>query len=384
MIDPQRKEIADSTQLVVIKIGTRVLTRADNRLEETRIADLVGQLANIHSSGKQVILVSSGAVGAGLSRLDLQQRPSDVARLQAIAAIGQTHLMETYDRAFRQFDLHAAQVLLTAEDPQNRTRYLNVRNALRSLLDFGSIPVINENDTVAVDELVTTFGDNDHLAALVANLVDAPLLVMLSHVDGLYDGPPESESSQIVDTVDSFDEKIWSLVRDTQSETTKGGMLSKLQAAQMMVQAGQNAIIAGGRVPKILARIMQGESLGTLILSQGKGIPSRKRWIGFSSPPVGHLAVDDGANQAICQSGKSLLAIGITAVSGEFSKGDIVAIVNGNEREIARGLCNYSHEELQRIIGLKSDRIADVLGHCPYDEVVHRDNLTVLESQAMS
>jgi glutamate 5-kinase len=316
-------------------------------------------------------------VGAGLGRLGLAQRPPGLAQLQAVAAVGQAALIEAYDRTFRQYGRHAAQVLLTAGDLDDRTRYLNVRHTLRALLEYGAVPVINENDTVAVDELAATFGDNDRLAAMVTNLLRAPLLVMLSDVEGLYDGDPAAEASQLIPTVTRLDESVFALVRDRATGLSKGGMASKLEAARIVTAAGENAIIASGRTPGVLARIAAGEPAGTLIIAQGKTISPLKRWIGFSAHPRGRLVVDDGARRAIVDGGRSLLAIGVVNVSGEFRKGDVVAIVDGQQREIARGLTNYPAAEIARIQGLRSDKIAQVLGHRPYEEVVHRDNMAL-------
>lgn len=378
MSDLIRQEIAAIADTMVVKVGTRVLTDADGRLNEDRIATLADELNMVRESGRRVVLVSSGAVGAGVSELDLKQRPSDLAQLQAVAAVGQTDLIQTYDRFFRKHGRHAAQVLLTAEDVQDRTRYLNVRNTLLSLLQYDVIPIINENDTVAVYELATTFGDNDRLAALVTNLLRAPLLVILSDVDGLYDGDPAREESKLIPTVMRVDDSIRALVRDKDTGVSKGGMASKLEAARMVATAGENAIIASGRKPGVLARIVAGKTEGTLVLAEGKSVSPRKRWIGFSARPRGVLRLDAGATRAIVKEGRSLLAIGIVDCHGQFAKGDIVALHDELDHEVARGLINYTADEVTRIKGLQSKDIAGVLGHCPYQEVVHRNNLAVV------
>jgi glutamate 5-kinase len=377
MPDILRQEIAVTADMIVVKVGTRVLTHPDGRLDETRIALLAEDINRIYQSGRRVVLVSSGAVGAGMSLLGLTQRPTDLAQLQAVAAIGQTNLIQTYDRTFRQHGRRAAQVLLTAEDIQHRIRYLNVRNTLFSLLDFGAVPIINENDTVAVDELRTTFGDNDRLAALVTNLLRAPLLIMLSDVEGLFDGHPSDPNSKVIPTVDVLDESIRALVRDRASTLSKGGMSSKLEAARIVTAAGENAIIASGHQPGTLARIMAGELVGTLLIAEGKVVSPRKRWIGFSARPRGKLLLDAGAARAIGRDGRSLLAIGIQAIEGQFHKGDVVALCDPQGKEVARGLTNYHADEILRIKGLRSTGIAEILGHCPYEEVVHRNNMTV-------
>ncbi len=382
--DLARQEISATARLVVVKVGTRVLTHARGHLDTERIARLAEEINQLCESGRQVVLVSSGAVGAGMSLLQLVRRPSDLAQLQAVAAIGQTHLIQAYDQTFRQHGRHAAQVLLTAEDLQHRTRYLNVRNTLFSLLEFAAVPVINENDTVAVDELMTTFGDNDRLAALVTNVLRAPLLVILSDVEGVFDGDPEDPGSQLLPCVDALDAAARRLARDRRSGLSKGGMASKLEAARMVTAAGESVIIASGHQAGNLTRIMAGESVGTLLLAGGKSVSPWKRWIGFSARPRGTLHLDAGAARAIATDGRSLLAIGIARVEGEFGKGDVVALCGPEGGEIARGLTNYSAVELQRIRGLQSQRIAQVLGHRPYEEVVHRNNLTLVGNQHVS
>ncbi len=376
--DILRQEIAVTANMIVVKVGTRVLTHPDGRLDEQRIARLAEEISNLCESGRRVVLVSSGAVGAGMSLLGLKRRPTDLAQLQAVAAVGQTNLIQTYDRTFRQYGRRAAQVLLTAEDIQHRIRYLNVRNTLFSLLDFGAVPIINENDTVAVDELRTTFGDNDRLAALVTNLLRAPLLVILSDVDGLFDGNPRDPNSKVITTVEVLDDSIRSLVCDQASTLSKGGMSSKLEAARIVTTAGENAIIASGHQPGTLTRIMAGELVGTLLIAEGKTVSPRKRWIGFSARPRGKLLLDAGAARAIGRDGRSLLAIGIQAIEGEFQKGDVVTLCDPQGKEVARGLTNYHADEILRIKGLRSTRIAEVLGHCPYEEVVHRNNMTLV------
>ncbi len=381
MQDIVRQEISTSATLAVVKVGTRVLSHPDGTLDLHQIERLADQLNELHESGRKVVLVSSGAVGAGLSQLGLSRRPADLAQLQAIAAVGQTKLIEAYDRTLRKHGRHAAQVLLTADDLHDRTRYLNVRNTLLALLELGAIPIINENDTVAVDELMTTFGDNDRLAALVTNLLRAPLLIILSDVEGLYDGNPADSQSRVIRTVKKIDDAILSLACGGATVLSKGGMASKLKAARMATSAGENVIIASGRQPDVLTRILGGEPLGTAFLAQGKSVTPWKRWIGFSVQPHGRLHLDDGAREAISRRGRSLLAIGIVSAEGEFVKGDAVALCDGHGHEFARGLTNYSAREIQQIRGLRSGEIGGVLGHCPYEEVIHRDNMVVIETE---
>jgi len=375
--DLVRQEIAAGSQLWVVKVGTRVLTRPDGLLNQERIATLSEELHQVLESGRKVVLVSSGAVGAGMGQLGLKKRPSDLAHLQAVAAVGQTNLVEVYDRELRRHGRHGAQILLVADDLDHRTRYLNIRNTILTLLEYNAVPIINENDTVSVEELKTTFGDNDRLAAMVTNLLRAPLLVLLSDVAGLYDGDPADERSQVISTVTKLDDSIWSLVRDQKTGLSKGGMASKLEAARIATAAGENVIIVSGKEPGALAAIMAGEAVGTLFMAQGETIPSWKRWIGFTAQPRGHLVVDDGARRAVEAQGRSLLAIGIVDCGGTFKKGDVVSLCDRSGAEFARGLTNYSADEIARVKGQKTEQIPIILGASGYDEVIHRDNMAV-------
>jgi len=377
MSDLLRQEIATAAHTVIVKIGTRSITAPGGGLDQVRIATLAEELSRIAATERKVALVTSGAVGAGMGQLGLKKRPTGLAQLQAVAAVGQSHLIEAYDRGLRAHGRHAAQLLLTADDLDDRTRYLNVRNTIRTLFEYGAVPVINENDTVSTDELRTTFGDNDRLAAMVTNLVQAPLLVLLSDVDGLYDGDPSAADSRVIDTVNSLDAAITALVRDRATGLSKGGMSSKLAAARIATTAGENVIIANGRQPGVLARIMAGEVVGTLFLAQGQTVPAWKRWIGFTAQPRGRLTVDDGARRAVERGGRSLLAIGVVDAAGKFKKGDVVSIVDGSGDEFARGLTNYGLDDMLRIKGAKTEQIAVTLGYCPYDEVIHRDNMAL-------
>ena len=377
MTDLVRQEIAAMADTLVVKIGTRPLTNEAGTLDEARVAALAEELHAILAGGRRVLLVSSGAVGAGMGQLGLKKRPTDLANLQAVAAIGQSYLVQAYERALRAHGRHAAQVLLTAEDLDDRTRYLNVRNTLSALLDLGAVPIVNENDTVSVEELRTTFGDNDRLAAMVTNLLRAPLLVILSDVAGLYDGDPLDPQSKVIPTVSRLDESIATLVRDRATGLSKGGMASKLEAARICTSAGENVIVASGREPGVLSRILAGEPVGTLFLAQGAALAARKRWIGFTAQPRGHLVLDAGARRAVERQGRSLLPIGVADVVGTFAKGDVVALRDHEGVEFARGLTNYGAADLLRIKGLKSEAIAAALGYCPYQEVIHRDNLLV-------
>ena len=377
MTDLLRQEIAGAAHTLIVKVGTRVLTGAGGLLNQERVAALAEELHQVMTTGRKVALVTSGAVGAGMGQLKLTRRPTNLAQLQAVAAVGQSHLLEAYDRGLRAHGRHAGQLLLTAEDLDDRTRYLNVRNTILTLFEFGAVPIINENDTVSVDELMTTFGDNDRLAAMVTNLVRAPLLVLLSDVDGLFDGDPRAPESKLIPTVTKLDPSIAALVRDQTTGLSKGGMASKLEAARIATTAGENVIIANGREPGNLAKIVAGESVGTLFIAQGQTVRSWKRWIGFTAQPRGHVVLDDGARRAIEKQGRSLLAIGVVNATGNFKKGDVVGLHDTHGEEFARGLTNYSLDDVLKIKGLKTEQIAVVLGHCPYDEVIHRDNMAL-------
>lgn len=383
MLDPTRQEIAARAKTIVVKVGTRVLTHPDGTLDRDRITAIAEQIVRLMEDKRHVVLVSSGAVGAGIGRLGLAQRPSDLAHLQAVAAVGQSSLIESYNRALEAHGLHAAQILLTADDLNDRTRYLNVRNTLLALFQYGALPIINENDTVRVDELQRNVGDNDRLAAMVTNLLRAPLLVLLSDVDGLYDRHPTNSQAVLIPTVQQLDVAICDFQRQLPASTgtnhlSRGGMASKLDAARLVVSAGESVVIANGRRPNVLIEIVSGQTIGTLIPAQGPAITSRKRWIGLTAQPYGRLILDGGAQHAVEKLGRSLLAIGIMRVEGNFQKGDVVSLCRDDSQEFARGLTNYGSEELRRIFGRTTEDIVAILGHCPYDEVVHRDNLVIL------
>ena len=378
MTEKHRQDIAAATGIVIVKVGTRVLTGPDGLLDAGRIESLGRQFDALLASGRKVVLVSSGAVGAGMGRMGLRTRPEELARLQAVAAIGQSCLIEAYERALRAKNRHAAQVLLVAEDLQDRVRYLNIRNTLRALLDYKAIPIINENDTVSVEELRSSFGDNDRLAALVTTLLGAPLLVLLSDVDGLFDRHPSEAGATLLSGVDRIDSSIESLARDKAGGLSKGGMASKIAAARIVTGSGASCIIASGRNDHVLEQICSGETVGTLFVGHETTMPAWKRWLGWSADTRGRLFIDAGARDAVVSGGSSLLAAGILKLEGTFATGDVVSLATVNGREFARGLVNYSVAEVQRIVGLKTEKIAAVLGYCPYEEVIHRDNLAII------
>jgi glutamate 5-kinase len=378
MPDPLRQDVANSARLIVVKVGTRVLTGGDGLLDHARIEALGRQFDGLLSQGRRIVLVSSGAVGAGMGRMGIASRPQELAHLQAVAAIGQSCLIEAYERVLRAKNRHAAQVLLVADDLQDRARYLNIRNTLRALLDYGAIPIINENDTVSVEELRTSFGDNDRLAALVTTLLGADLLVLLSDVDGVFDRHPAETGAARLPTVQRIDAAVESLARDRLGGLSKGGMASKIAAARIATEAGSHCIIASGRGDHVLEQIVRAEDVGTLFVGRDATMPAWKRWLGWSADSRGKLIVDAGARAAVVAQGRSLLAAGIRRLEGAFTSGDVVSLAGEDGREFARGLVNYPVEELRRIAGLKTEQIAEKLGYCQYDEVIHRDNLAVI------
>ena len=379
-MDPLRKKIVRQSQIVVVKVGTNVLTHPNGLLNIDRIECLVDDLLSIIALGKKVILVSSGAVGAGMGRLGLTKRPTNNPQLQAIAAIGQSKLMEAYEVLLSRSHAISAQVLLTADDLSNRRRYLNTYNTLRSILDFGALPIINENDTVSVKELHSTFGDNDRLAALVANLFERPLLILLTDVNGLYDGDPALKTSKLIPLVEKWSPSLMQMVAEKKSTRSKGGMSSKLWAARMTTNSGGNVIIANGETPGTLTGIFDGREIGTLFLGGEGMVTARKRWIGYAGQAKGAIIVDAGAATALLTKRKSLLPIGVVNCEGVFNKGDIVAILDEDHKEIARGLSNYAMKDVLLIRGKKTREIHAILERCPYEEVVHSDNIQLIDA----
>ncbi|MEN9734894.1 MAG: Glutamate 5-kinase [Verrucomicrobiota bacterium] len=360
---PVRSAVLSNVQRLVVKLGTGVLTDARKRPDPLQFTQLVAQIAQLRATGKEVVLVTSGAVGAGMGALGFQKRPTQLAELQACAAIGQSRLMAMYESLFRHYELGIAQVLLTHDDLADHTRHLNARNTLRTLLKGGVVPIINENDAVSVTEL--KFGDNDRLSALVAALLPADLLVILTTADGLIQdyGTPQA---RLLSTVERIDDGIEGMAGGTTSATAVGGMATKIQAAKIVGRSGIPLVIASGRRFDGLSRILSGEPEGTLFLPNPKTLSSRKRWIAFFDAPRGRLQVDDGARTALVQQGRSLLAAGITRIEGAFEAEQVVSILDPSGREFARGLVALSHHDLAPKM------------KAPRTEVVHRDNLVVL------
>jgi glutamate 5-kinase len=365
---------------IVVKIGTSSLTQPETgQLALSTIATLTETLCNLRHQGHRVILVSSGAVGVGCARLGLTERPKAIALKQAVAAVGQGRLMRIYDDLFSTLNQPIAQVLLTRADLVQRSRYLNAYNTFRELLGLGVIPVVNENDTVAVEEL--KFGDNDTLSALVASLVEADWLFLLTDVDKLYSADPRTVPDARPISLISNMKELAELQIQTGGQGSQwgtGGMVTKISAARIAIAAGVRTVITQGRFPRNIEKIIQGEAIGTHFEPQPEPTSARKRWIAYGLVPTGKLYLDDGAINAILQAGKSLLAAGIKAVEGEFENQEAVQLCDRNGNEIARGLVNYNSEDLQKICGCHSRDIAGILGYAGAETVIHRDNLVLI------
>lgn len=370
----QRKDLLKIVKRVVVKVGTSTLTHQTGLLNINRIEKLVRQLADLHNQGYEVILVTSGAVGAGMGKLGLQQKPKTLPEKQAIAAVGQVALTHLYQKLFSEYGKNIAQLLLTKDDIANRERYLNARNAFSALLVKGVIPIVNENDAVVIDEIKV--GDNDTLSALVANLIDADLLILLSDIDGLYTANPRIDSSaKLLNIIPEISDDIRAMAGDVGSKFGTGGMATKIKAAEIAVAGGVNMIIANGEDPKILLDIISGEDIGTLFAKNNKKeITAKKHWITYSSHKRGEIVIDQGAALALKQK-KSLLPCGILSINGDFQKGATVIISSDKQKEIATGLVNYSSQDLAKIKGCKSSEIANILGYRDYNEVIHVDNM---------
>lgn len=357
---------------VVIKVGTSTLTDSSGRIDHGYIRSLTEQIAGQVSAGIHCVLVTSGAIRAGSERLMLQTRPKTIPEKQAAAAVGQGLLLHTYTELFAESGVTAAQVLLTRDDFKDRTRYLNARNTLNKLLDLGCVPIINENDTVAVEEI--KFGDNDTLAAMVSAALGADLLVLLSDVAGLYDRDPKLPGAKLISEVAEITPEVRAMAGGTSGDAGTGGMRTKVQAGEIAVNSGADMVIANGREPSVIEKAVAGEPVGTRFLAR-KGLTHKKRWIAFASPVRGTIIINEGASKMVLEGGKSLLPAGITDVTGHFSAGDLVNVADEFGHNVARGFVNYSADEIRRIMGLKTSEIETTLGYKDFDEVIHRDNL---------
>mgnify|MGYP004455438475 CR=1 FL=1 len=370
---------------IVIKLGTNVLRNDEGYVSLPRVYTFIEDIAHLVKSGKEVIVITSGAVGLGKKRLNLEDTQGTALK-QACAAIGQGKLMSIYESGFETYGLIAAQILLTEDDFSVRERYLSLRTTLNKLLELGAIPVINQNDTVSTldvalryvkEDMQVCFSDNDKLSALVASELDADLLIILSDIDGLYsDNPKTNPNAKLIKKVDKVDDKILALASGV-SNGGRGGMETKLKAARQVTRFGGKVLIANGKQPYVIKKIFEGEDLGTMFLPSNKSMSDKKRWIGYATNIVGKIIVNDGAKTALLAE-KSLLPIGVVGVKNTFQKGDVISILDENNNEFARGIVNYDSTSCQKVIGHHSDNIAEILGFKNYDAIITRDNITLL------
>lgn len=372
-----RSTYLERTRRIVVKVGTRSIIDDKNRLlDREKIKKVVTGIAELFKAGKEVILVSSGAIISGTGVLGLTQRPKSIPEKQAVASVGQIALMDIYKEFFEKFHIKIGQVLLTEDDLKDRQRYLNARNTIITLIeDFKVIPIINENDVVGIEEII--FGDNDVLAALVANFINADLLVLLTTIDGFY--ILKNGRTMLISEVKKITPEMVKYAGETRDMFGTGGMRSKLQAVKIATRSGIPSVIANSAAKNVLKRIIEGENIGTFFYPTEKGLSQKKRWIAYSVAPKGKLIIDDGAKKALIERGKSLLPSGIIKVEGEFNPGDPVDIVDLNNNVVARGLVNYNNSIIERIKGKRSEIIKSIVGEKYYPEAVHRDNLVVYE-----
>ncbi len=370
-----RKTCFGTVRRIVVKVGSNVLTK-DQGLNLPVIYSLSGQISELMDDGLEVILVTSGAMASGVKKIGLDRRPDEIPQRQAVSAVGQAGLIMEYERAFHVYGRKVAQILLTSEDLDDRQRYLNGRNTLNTLIDWQIVPVINENDTIMVEEIKV--GDNDNLAAMITLLMDAELLILLTDIDGLYTRDPRVHSdAQLIPELATIDSGIEKMAGDIPGPLGRGGMLSKIMAARKVTSAGVPMVIANGSRPGILRELVRGREKGTFFVPRKKRLPSRKSWIAYTLKPKGAIRIDRGAAEAIVGNGKSLLPTGIVGVEGDFEKGAPVALKADENQILGTGLVNYSAADIRKIMGLKTSAVEACLGEKPYDEVIHRDNLAV-------
>ena len=371
-----RSELAASKRIVV-KIGSSLLTNVGAGLDRDAVSDWAGQIAALRARGVEVLVVSSGAIAEGMKRLSWRKRPRAVNELQAAAAVGQMGLVQMWESCFAERGLHTAQVLLTHEDLGDRRRYLNARTTLKTLVSLGVVPIINENDTVVVDEI--RFGDNDTLASLVTNLIEADALAILTDQKGLFSGDPRrNAAATLVEHANAGDPALEAMAGGAGSEVGSGGMMTKVLAARRAARSGAHTVIAWGREPDVLTRLFSGEAIGSLLVAATPPVAARKQWLADHLKPAGRLTLDAGAVTALIADRKSLLAIGATSVEGTFERGEVVSVLTPDGREIARGLVNYGAAETARILRKPTSEIERILGYIAEPELIHRDNLVVL------
>lgn len=361
----------------VVKIGSALLTDNGCGLKSETVATWAGQIMALIKEGREVVVVSSGAVAEGITRLGWSRRPEALGELQVAAAVGQMGLIQAWESCFKRHGLHTAQILLTHDDIADRRRYLNARSTLRQLVKLGVIPVVNENDSVATEEI--QFGDNDHLAGLVTNLIEADLLVLLTDQEGLYEQDPRHVSGARLISEGRAGDPALNAFAGSGGSLGRGGMQTKLKAAATAAKSGASTVIASGLHEDSLIRIARGDDIGTLLVSDNEPLAARKQWLAGHTRVAGHVVLDDGAVRVLSEQGRSLLAVGVTAVNGNFKRGEIISCVNSEGREIARGLVNYNAQETRQIMGRPSSRFVEILGYADEPELIHRDNLILTQ-----
>lgn len=370
-----RREILKSAKRIVIKIGSALLTNDGKGLDKPAIAGWVSQIATLRKQGLEIVLVSSGSVAEGMKRLGWSKRPELLHELQAAAAVGQMGLVQAYETEFQRYEYHTAQILLVHDDLSDRKRYLNARSTLQSLITLGVVPIVNENDTVASDEL--RFGDNDTLAAMVANIIDADLLIILTDQNGMYDSDPRNNAdAKLISEVKAGSAELVRMASGG-GELGRGGMITKVKAAELAARSGTNTIVVGGRIENAVIRSMQGEDIGTLLYSEQEPLEARKLWLAGLKKCKGGLVLDDGAVKALKKGGVSLLPVGVVEVQGQFAEGDMVVCYDQSKNEVAKGLVNYSSVDAEKIKGLTSSKFSTVLGYQAEPELIHCDNLVI-------
>ena len=374
----KREEILEDIQRIVIKVGTSMLTDENGQLNLQKMKKIVVEISNLQDKGFDVILVSSGAVGAGMGLLEIEERPKLLSEKQMLSAVGQVTLMQVYQTFFKKYDKLIGQLLLTKGEFSNRKRYLNVRNVCNAFLDKKIIPIINENDAIVSDELKV--GDNDTMSALVSGLIDADLLIILSDIDGLYNkNPKKYEDANLIEVVGDINEDVKNMAGGKGSKFGTGGMITKIMAAEMATKIGTNLVIVNGDDPRNISRVVEKENIGTLFVRKNKKISSKKYWLAYGTNKKGEVVVDEGAEKALL-SGKSLLPIGIKSVFETFDRGGVLEIKNSKNKVVANGISNYSSDEIELIKGQKSEDIEKILGHKYDDVVIHADNIVLIEN----
>jgi len=372
-----RQKVLEKPRRIVVKVGSSILASVDKGLHYEAFSRLTKEISDLKRQGYEILLVSSGAIAAGMEKLGYKTRPQSITQKQATAAVGQSRLIHIYENYFSRYQQKVAQILLTHDDLGHRRRFLNARNTLLALLQLGIIPIINENDTVVVDEI--KFGDNDNLSALITNLIEADLLIILTDIEGICERDPRNHpGAKCIPLIEDVDADMEGVTGGSKSQMSVGGMASKIQAARKASRFGIPTVVACGTRKDILHQVLKGKEVGTLILPKMRTLSSRKHWIAFNLKPKGEVVVDEGAKKALVQKGKSLLPSGVLEANGSFDRGDSVSCVGPRGKEFARGLVNYSVQELEKIKGLRTGEIEKRLGYKYSDEIIHRDDLVIL------